>query len=70
MQTETDPDYIAADRILEDGDARWFRQRIAGALKAEREVERERCEALVQAARLEPTDLRSIAHMIRNPSPK
>ena len=30
-------------------------------------VEQRRCEALVQAARLEPTDLRSIARMIRHP---
>ncbi len=35
---ETDPDYMVADSILEDGDCRWFRQRIVQALRAEREA--------------------------------
>ena len=68
MPAETPEEW--ADHIAELVTLDGRKAEIIHAIEWSVRAERDRCEALVQAARLEPTDLRSIAHMIRNPSPK
>lgn len=51
MEDAQNRDYEIADWILEDGRTQWYRQRIARALRMERQREREACGAGINSAK-------------------
>ena len=68
MPAETPEEWANHIELLVTPDGR--KAEIIHAIEWSVRAEQDRCEALVQAARLESTNLRNVAHRIRNPSPK